>query len=326
MNKRYAITFVFLFAAGLLTTGTLMAQSGASDRNMVYFIADGPSHGFGEHDHRAGTTLLARKLEKNHPNLNTKVYKNGWPDGVKPFARAASIVMYCDGGGGHVAMGHMDQLNQLTEQGVGIVNLHYAVEIPKGEPGNQFLKSVGGYFETHYSVNPYWTIKADDFPNHPITNGLQPFQVHDEWYYHMRFREGMKNILPILADRPPKETLLGRGWKPGKDSESHHGNKHVWNSLVKKKQPQVTAWASKGPNGQRGFGFTGGHYHKNWAHDQFRKLVLNAITWTAHAEIPSSGIPSKTPTVEELEMNQDEDGSYDEEKLRKQIRKWNGKK
>jgi type 1 glutamine amidotransferase len=324
MNTKQAVAVLSLFAAILLSSGPLMAQSGSNKRNMVYFIADGPSHGYGEHDHKAGTTLLARKLDKNHPHLKTKVYTNGWPGGVKPFARAAAVVMYCDGGGGHVAMGHLDQLDQLTEQGVGIVNLHYAVEIPKGKPGDQFLKSVGGYFETHYSVNPYWTVKADDLPDHPITNGVEPFQIYDEWYYHMRFRDGMKNLLPVLADLPPKDTLLGRGWKPGKDSTPHHGNKYVWNSVVKKKQPQVTAWASKGPNGQRGFGFTGGHYHRNWAHDQVRKLVLNAITWAAHAKIPSNGITSKTPTVKELEMNHNEDGSMNEKKVKKLIEKWNG--
>ncbi len=324
MKRLHVVFALILLFLMFSSPDVLVAQSGSSSRNMVYFIADGPSHGYGAHDHRAGTTLLARKLERNHPRLKTKVYKNGWPGGVKPFARAAAVVMYCDGGSGHVAMGHMQELDQLTEMGVGIVNLHYAVEIPKGKPGDQFLKSVGGYFEAHYSVNPHWTLSPQELPDHPITRGVEPFEIHDEWYYHMRFRKKMQNVTPILFDLPPKNTLLGRGWKPGKDSTSHHGNQHVYEAVVEKERPQVTAWASLGPNGQRGFGFTGGHFHKNWAHDQFRKLVLNAITWAAHAEIPSEGLTSDTPTVEELEMNHDENGSFNKEKLRGQIRKWNG--
>ena len=43
----------------------------------------------------------------------------------------------------------------------------------------------------------------------------------------------------------------------------------------------------------------------NWQHDQFRKVVLNAIAWTAHAEVPENGLQSPTPTEEEMKSNQD---------------------
>ena len=65
------------------------------------------------------------------------------------------------------------------------------------------------------------------------------------------------------------------------------------------------AWACERHDGGRGFGFTGGHVHWNWGHDDFRKLVLNAIVWTA-LDVPPDGVPSKTPTLDELMANQDE--------------------
>ena len=34
--------------------------------------------------------------------------------------------------------------------------------------------------------------------------------------------------------------------------------------------------------------------------DDFRKLVLNAIVWTAKIEVPEGGVPSKTPTEQEM--------------------------
>ena len=37
------------------------------------------------------------------------------------------------------------------------------------------------------------------------------------------------------------------------------------------------------------FGFTGAHVHKNWGDDNFRRLVVNAILWSAHVEVPSGG-------------------------------------
>jgi type 1 glutamine amidotransferase len=58
------------------------------------------------------------------------------------------------------------------------------------------------------------------------------------------------------------------------------------------------------PGGGRGFGFTGGHYHKNWADPDFRKLVLNAIVWIAGADVPADGIESSV-TEEQLKLNLD---------------------
>jgi type 1 glutamine amidotransferase len=69
--------------------------------------------------------------------------------------------------------------------------------------------------------------------------------------------------------------------------------------------PQVVAWAYERPGGGRGFGFTGGHFHNNWMQDDCRKLVLNALYWTAGGEIPDDGIASRTPTEAEMEENQD---------------------
>ena len=66
------------------------------------------------------------------------------------------------------------------------------------------------------------------------------------------------------------------------------------------------AWAFERPAGKgRGFGFTGAHFHKNWQNDQFRKVVMNAICWTAGLEVPASGIETTTPTDEELNDNLD---------------------
>ena len=64
--------------------------------------------------------------------------------------------------------------------------------------------------------------------------------------------------------------------------------------------PELMAWAYERPDGGRGFGFTGAHYHWNWGCDSFRTVVLNGIVWTAGLEVPAGGVPSKTPTYEEL--------------------------
>ncbi len=74
--------------------------------------------------------------------------------------------MYCDGGGGHVAL-QGDRLKQLGEEvkrGVGIVCLHYAVEVPKDKGGPEFKEWLGGYFETDWSVNPHWQADFKELP------------------------------------------------------------------------------------------------------------------------------------------------------------------
>jgi hypothetical protein len=43
-----------------------------------------------------------------------------------------------------------------------------------------------------------------------------------------------------------------------------------------------------------------GHNANCWKDDSFRKIVLNATVWIARAEVPAGGVPSKTPTDEEL--------------------------
>ena len=60
----------------------------------------------------------------------------------------------------------------------------------------------------------------------------------------------------------------------------HSGNPAV-RKMVARGEPQILGWAYQRPDGGRGFGFTGGHFHDNWSTEPFRRLVINAIAWTA---------------------------------------------
>ena len=87
----------------------------------------------------------------------------------------------------------------------------------------------------------------------------------------------------------------------------HSGNPAV-REAVAKGEPQHVCWLSDNANGSRGFGFTGGHYHRNWKNDSFRRTVLNAITWIAKADVPAGGVISHTPSDEEMKANLDPKG------------------
>jgi type 1 glutamine amidotransferase len=251
----------------------------------IVLISGKDSHGSGAHNWGDGVRLLARALN-DESGLNVQAEHHIlWPRDASTLDDAATIVILADGGGGHLILSRLAAVGKLMDKGVGIVLVHYAVEVPKEKAGNEFLKWTGGYFETHWSVNPHWTATFDKLPDHPVARGVKSFTLNDEWYYHMRFQEDMKGVVPILSALPPEETLK-RGDGP------HSNNPHVRAAVLERKEPQHVAWAYQRPEGGRGFSTTGAHYHKSWDNDDFRKTVLNGIIWSAGMEVPQDGVKS----------------------------------
>jgi type 1 glutamine amidotransferase len=267
---------------GVIVMGLALTTYGADKK--IVFIAGRPSHGPGDHEHRAGCLLLQKCLS-GIPGVTSVVYSNGWPTEPNAFDGASAIVIFSDGGGGHPAIqgNRLQILGDLMKKGVGLGCIHYAVEVPKDRGGKEFLEWIGGYFETDWSVNPFWEANFTKFPDHPVTRGVKPFKMVDEWYYHMRFQEGMKGVTPILSDLPPASTL-------NRKDGPHENNPYVRQAVLTNKEPQVVMWVYERPDGGRGFGFTGGHSHKNWKEENFRKVVLNAILWIAKVEVPPNGV------------------------------------
>lgn len=252
-------------------------------RRKVVFLAGRPSHGYGAHEHRGGCEILARAINESGLPIDAVVV-DLWPSDPEVIETADCFVSFADGGGGHPLLRHLEELGTLMRRGAGLVCLHYAVEVPAGVPGERFLDWTGGYFETHWSVNPTWTANVSMIADHPVTRGVRPFELHDEFYFHMRFRPAMEGVTALVSAIAPESTM-DRGDGP------HSGNPAV-RAAVAAGEPQHLAWARTRPGGGRGFGFTGAHVHWNWGHPDFRRLVLNAIAWCAHAEVPEGGVDS----------------------------------
>lgn len=281
--------------------GTAIAQTPASTKHAI-LIAGKPSHGPGAHEHNAGVQLLKKCLDESGLPIKTTVKLNAeWPT-KEELASADTVLIYCDGGKNHLLLkdDRLQQLSQEIKRGCGFMCLHYAVEYPQDHGGPEMLQWMGGYFEAHWSVNPHWDAEFKSYPKHPISNGLQPYTLRDEWYFHMRFNEAAKNQLTHVLSAVAPDSTMSRPDGP------HEGNPTV-RKAVADKVPQTTAWAFERPDGGRGFGFTGGHFHHNWGNDNQRKVVLNAILWTAKADVPADGVVSKV-TPEDLEKNLDPKG------------------
>jgi hypothetical protein len=183
--------------------------------------------------------------------------------------------------------------------------MHFGVEVVADQAGAEFKRWIGGHYENMFSCNPIWEPAFASFPDHPITRGVQPFQIKDEWYFNMRFLGGLEGnkadvvegtrFVPILVAAPSDEVRAGPYVYP-KGPYPH--------IQAAQGRAETMMWAVERPGGGRGFGFTGGHFHDNWGNDQFRKVVLSGLVWLAGAEVPERGVESDV-TAKQLDENLD---------------------
>jgi hypothetical protein len=282
--------------AGALAANQVLAEEATKK---LVLIAGSPSHGPMEHEFNAGTLLLKKCLE-SVKGLELRVALSGWPKDEKIFDGADGVLIYADGGGGHPAVRgkNLAFVGELMKKGVGLMCAHFGVEVPKDLAGKEFKEWIGGYYEHLYSVNPMWSPNFTEFPSHPVTRGVKPFQVRDEWYFNVRFRDDMKGVTPLLTAKPSDEVRGGPYVYP----------KGPYPHIQKEKgRAEHMMWCIEREDGGRGVGFTGGHYHKNWENDGFRTVVLNALLWICKMEVPEGGVPSSV-TAEELKANLDPKG------------------
>jgi len=294
----------------LLVLTLLVASSAAqtSQPKKLVLIAGKPSHPPRMHEFNAGVQLLAKALA-GVPAVKTEVVLNGWPKDETVFDGAAAVVFYMDGGRGHEAVQEgrrrIDLIDGWAKRGVGIGCMHYGVEVVADQAGAEFKRWIGGHYEHMHSCNPIWEPAFAVFPDHPITRGVKPFTIKDEWYFNMRFvadlagdkpaEAGGVKFTPILVAAPSDDVRDGPYVYP-KGPYPH--------IAAAKGRAEAMMWAVERSDGGRGFGFTGGHFHDNWGNDNFRKVVLNALVWLTKADVPAGGVESKV-SAEELNTNLD---------------------
>jgi putative heme-binding domain-containing protein len=250
-------------------------------------VHQGPGgHPAGTHEYELSARLLKHALETaaNISGVKAEVHVDGWPRDPRTLDDADTIVVLSDGADRNMQDHPLlvgDRLQVLKKQmdrGCGLVAIHWTVFVPRSHGGEEFLEWIGGYFDYESGNTPNkWFSKIQTAsttpkpaaPGHPICRGLAPFPLREEYYYGIRFRQNDPRLTPILSTSIPGET-----------------------------QEQIVAWAVERDSGGRGFGFTGGHFFENWGVEHFRRMVLNAILWTAHAEVPTGGVQTAAPTVE----------------------------
>jgi Trehalose utilisation len=266
-------------SVALLSIPTLVRAADESPAKKLVLIAGTKSHGPNTHEYEKGVRLFKYCLD-NSPNVRgveTVVVTDGWPADVKLLDQAATILLFSDGSDIEVKKhpllngDRLDVFARQMKRGCGYVAIHYSTFTPKDLEG-RFLDWVGGYYDYESGPPPkHWWSKhvVDNYnlkattPEHPIARGLEPFKLHEEYYFQMRFRPSDKR----------RSNILGFG-----DDDT-----------------SAVAWAVQREDGGRGFAYTGGHFHKNWANETVRRMALNALLWTAQVAVPPGGVKSSLP-------------------------------
>jgi type 1 glutamine amidotransferase len=262
-------------------------------KRKIVLIAGPKSHGpvgNGMHDYGWSVCLLRVMLE--HSNVKDQIevehFLDGWPKDSTALDDADTLMIVSDGRdgdkfedalhlAGDVRVGYVDG---LMKKGCGLVTFHFSTFAPE-KYADKVLDWNGGYFkwETNGKRDWYSAIKTQEAevqiasPDHPVARGIEPFKMREEFYYNIKFDDKVDPIKPIWVVPALK----------GRDPD---GN--------------VVAWVREREGGGRGFGTTCGHFYDNWEKPPFRKLILNAIVWTAKVEVPKEGVEARYYTHDEI--------------------------
>lgn len=280
--------FLISLALSLSATAGCLAQG-----KQIVFLAGPKDHGVpGRHEYEKDLRALATALEtsSNVVGVTTKVFVGKAPRDLAEFEHASAIVIESssdrarnethplfppDPTTNHTTydsatVAFLKGLDALIKQKkIGVVVLHYANWVENWTARGYYIDWLGGLWVQMVSKNPndQWSMALKN-QGHPVLRGVKPWSYRDEVF--SRF---------FLPDDPRRTELV-----VGTPERATIG-------------PQVASWAYERADGGRGFVMGGMDYHDNLKIDDFRRLLLNGIAWSAGIEIPAIGVASATPTI-----------------------------
>ncbi|HVW02769.1 MAG TPA: ThuA domain-containing protein, partial [Planctomycetaceae bacterium] len=259
----------------------------------IVLIAGKKSHGpvgNGIHDYPWSVNLLKVMLDNSNiaDRVRVECHFEGWPEDAKTLDDADTIMVISDGRDGDQyeeappfqSEEKLQAIEKQIRRGCGFVTFHFSTFAPD-KYADRILNWTGGYFDWETDGKRQWysaiTTKDAEVqlgsPDHPVSRGLTPFKMKEEFYYNIRFDPNDKALRPIwiVPDLPGREP-----------------------------DGRVVAWARERADGGRGFGTTCGHFYENWQHENFRRAILNALAWTAKVGVPAGGVTARYYTHAEI--------------------------
>lgn len=277
---RSMVAFVcasFVLLIGLASISFADDPTNNARPQRLLLIGQGPdgSHKPTTHEYFAGVNLVTRLL-RGQPKLEIVVVSadGDWRDGQQLLERADAAVMFVAEGAKWLSAdaARLTAFRDLAKRGSGLGVLHWGTGTKTAEPIAPFVQLFGAChggpdrkFKEFDQVLPQWTNTE-----HPILRGLKPFAapVREEFYFALK--QASKTGGVTLADSESAITPLLR--IPAEDVSG------------------TVAWCWERPDQGRSFGFTGLHFHENWKHESYRRLIAQATMWTLKRDIPAAGL------------------------------------
>ncbi len=229
---------------------------GDSDKRKVLFVGKQPDHPYGTHMYMHTCEMLAKCLKRT-ANVES-VVSTGWPDDPETLKGVDTIVVYTSPGAEFLLDApSRDQVNQMMNNGVGLVTIHWASSVHQKNfqrLGPTWLGYLGGTWISNVGLHTGKSPLKQLQPAHPICRGWEEYELHDEYYLNPTITVATPLLQVTAADKPV-----------------------------------VVGWAHERGDGGRAFATTLGHFYRNFQREPFRKMVVNAILWSAKAEVPAEG-------------------------------------
>jgi type 1 glutamine amidotransferase len=210
------------------------------------------------HEYVAGINRLQKSLT-DHPGVTVRTVTadDAWTDGPTLLDGCDGAVLFRSEGAKWVSASpeRHAAFTRLAKRQGGLAVLHWGMGTKAAEPIPAFTALFGGcHGGPDRKFQVVETRLAPSARPHAIAAGIEPFVVRDEFYYALKWP----------ADVPRPEAVL----QATIDGE-----------------PQTVAWAWDRPDGGRSFGFSGLHYHANWDHASYARLVTQGVLWTVRVPL-----------------------------------------
>ena len=85
--------------------------------------------------------------------------QENWPTDL---SKADAIIVLLNHGG---PAADDARIKAAMKRGAGFMAIHWGVEVNVGQQGKNYLDWMGGYFETYWSVNPFWNADFKEIPS-----------------------------------------------------------------------------------------------------------------------------------------------------------------
>lgn len=252
----------FLAFGSVILFGVEAHAAPAPSGPKVIALIGGPNgeHPF-EDDHQGGVNFIAKLLEESSGQhglgkVAVRSFLKGWPAGGAGLENVSTVVWY---------FGEADARSLQNKDRKAEVDrlLASGVGVVALHEASVSGAGLGGL--PAKAAQPASQVVAFTPAPHPVSRGVDPFAYKDAFASFARPAAG---VTPILT------TQIRDAGQNGQ---------------------RTVAWAFDRPGGGRSFAFSGLHHLSGLDSPELRKLLLNAVVWTAGLDVPAHGVESGPP-------------------------------